>query len=255
MPDFRVGEGSTFQVESFSSSATAFRVSILVEYDNGKQAPFEVGHTPNSDRTSATDTIGDRVNRDGHVISALLESAALKRGQCFATIHVLNTSGNKVDALLAGYVTATKSVRLGQFEDSFSGKGFLRTVSLGNPAAGSDYTAESVPTNAVWMVRSSSGALTTDAGSQSRIHAVTFDDGANEYARGTTTTAQGASVTRVWYGGQSLSGHGLGTQGVNVTYPFVYMMEGDRVLFNTDQLQAGDNWAEGFIQVEEWIVP
>ncbi len=138
---FRVSDGDTFQVESFSSQATAFRASVRVEYDDGEQAPFEVAHTPNSDRTSATDNVGSRVTRDGRVVSAVMEPAALKRGQCFARTRVLNASQNQVDELNAGYVTGSKSVRLGEFEDSLSGRGFLSWVAAftgdraGNAAA------------------------------------------------------------------------------------------------------------------------
>ncbi len=145
---FRVSDGSTFQVESFSTQATAFRASLLVEYDDGEQAPFEVSHTPNSDRTSATSPFPGRVSRDATVISALLESAALKRGQCFARIQVLDASGNQIDELNAGYVTATKSVRLGEFEDSLSRRGFLEWRAVASDVAPVTITEVLAATNA-----------------------------------------------------------------------------------------------------------
>ncbi len=146
---FRVSDGDTFQVESFSSQATAFRASVRVEYDDGEQAPFEVAHTPNSDRTSATAAVGSRVTRDGTVVSAVMEPAALKRGQCFARIRVLNASQNQVDELCAGYVTGSKSVRLGEFEDSLSGRGFVTKLAVADDIAPADIEHTLAVTNAL----------------------------------------------------------------------------------------------------------
>lgn len=142
----------------------------------------------------------------------------------------------------------------GEYEDSLSGHGNIITISLGDPAANTEFTAESVPTGAKWHPISFSAPLVTDGNAANRVLSIAFDDGSNEYARGTTTTSHTASLTRVWYAGGGLSGHGTGANGINLTWPNnIFMGAGDRVVFATDSLQAGDDWGEGFIQVEEWL--
>ncbi len=254
---FRVSEGSTFQVESFSSSATAFRVSILVQYDDSsdidvnirkgvsQQAPFEVTHTPNSNRTSATSVVGARVNRDGRVISAILEPAALKRGQCFARLRVLNASGNQSDELCAGYVTGSKSVRLGEFEDSTGGRGFIRTITGTNPAAGIEIT-ETVPTNARWRILS---VDTINAiGAASINVTLTITDGTSQKWRSAIIVTGTGTELIVWAQGVTLNEADLFS-----TVPLFdgEIPEGFEIV--TAGISADDDYAAPQLLVEEWI--
>lgn len=273
--DFRVSAGSTFQVESFSSSATAFRVSLLVEYDNGKQAPFEVMHTPNSDRTSATSAVGARVNRDGRVIAALLESAALKRGQCFAMIHVLNASGNKVDALLAGYVTGSKSVRLGEFEDSLSGRGFVTTRTVADDVVPADLIQTLALINTLVHVYGFVCYYNASSDVATRSANISIRKNWGSLPTGFTNIA--ASLSEIWsfptltaneegslhVGGEAAMGISIRNDNSTITRntsagilaPFPrYVNEDDpvEIFFDIGTVNANDRWSVHIFQ-EEWI--
>ncbi len=242
---FRVSDGDTFQVESFSSQVTAFRVSVRVEYDDGEQAPFEVSHTPNSDRTSATSAVGGRVTRDGRVVSAVMEPAALKRGQCFARTRVLNASQNQVDELNAGYVTGSKSVRLGEYEDSVSGHGLIRTITGTNPDAGVEIS-ETVPTNARWRLLSFD---TINAVGAAGINAsLTITDGTSQKWRSAIIATGTGTELIVWAQGVTLNETALFS-----TVPLLDGHISEGFVIATAGITGDDDYAAPQLLVEDWI--
>ena len=257
--NYRIPSDSIFRLESWSSSASLVQASIVLTRHGDSDVPFRPSHTASSDRTSVQSDTG-RVGRAGEVTSAGISPVAgLKRGQLYASISVLDSRGDTRAILCNGYVHETKGLTLGEYEDSTSGRGFMRVISLGNPAAGADYTDEPVPTNARWKVHSFFGQLVTDGTGATRSPIVQYDDGTNVYAEASggvshiaTRTLRHAGIigANSWWVNFQSATDGMGNP---IGLPDVYMEEGDNFGVDTVLIQAGDDWGEGFIQVEEWI--
>ncbi len=183
-------------------------------------------------------------------------SGSVKRGELFVRGSIRAGGLSQGIPLMQGYLhTHKQATRLGMFEDSTSGQGFLRVISLGDPAAGADYVAEPVPTNTRWRVRSFTGTLVADANASNRRLEITYEDPTNVYAR---TVGPNITANQSPPHAGNLGMGDVTTPSVSVAallvLPDVLMEEADELTFSTSGLLAGDNWGEGFIGVEEWLV-
>lgn len=140
---------------------------------------------------------------------------------------------------------------------SRQGPGLIKTISLGNPAAGAEFATVTVPSNARWRVRGFAAQLVTAAGGGSRNLRFDYSDGSNIVGGGLSTANQGASTTVNYRGGIGLAPATAANIGTTLTGPVqlhdLILLAGYTIAFVTANLQAADDWGAGFLQVEEWI--
>lgn len=236
-------------VESYASSAITFTVG---GYSESEQ--IIAAHTTNSDRSIAITVIP--ITAVPKSLTLFSTTTSIKRGQCFVKVS-LRMDGVKVAKLIQGYLSDTTPLAYptGALESSVSGRGNIRSITGTNPAAGVEIS-ETVPTGAIWQLKSFSAVLVADATVATREAHLIFDDGSNlltEIPVSATHTASGSFkyVTSIVSSATASSGLRL--------LPYLedhnLLLEGYRIRTSTALLQAGDNWGAPQLLVEEWLVP
>lgn len=248
-------------VRSIASVTTETRVDIGVRYDNGKDDLNSFDVTTAGTRAVELFREGgdDKFEFPGRVTSLAFDALGVtKRGQYYTHAFLERGDVSKLLSLGAFYVTSEFFGGLGYFENNLSGKGFMRDVDIGDPAADVEYTTQAVPGGARWKVRGFGGTLVADANAANRMFEIIYTDGTDTFARGITTTRQTASQT-IKYGGLIGGGNPrtdaapIDAASTPVLLPDVELNAGDEVSFNTVARQVGDNWGQGMLKVEEWL--
>jgi len=137
------------------------------------------------------------------------------------------------------------------------------TISLGDPAAGANYALQTVPTRTRWKARSEFFELITSAVAANRLPQVLYRDpvpnifavhapGSVQPASVTTDYAPGMGADDNWNSGTVLPAAALRL----VTFPLkdVWLDPGDSIQHITTNVDVGDNYGPGFLEVEEWAV-
>lgn len=197
----------------------------------------------------------------GEVVSAQITIASgVKRAQSYVSL-VIFRRGRRL-WLAQGYVYDGHAVQLGENTEPGpgGGEGLVRSIDLGDPSANADYTAQTIPTNASWRLQGFNGTLVTDANSANREFTVFVTDGTDTVAGASTGNEHVASRTNEYFGTRG----GISPQinqanvpdgsPVSFTVPDGIFPEAYVVTFNTTGLQAGDDWGDGQLLVEEWLV-
>lgn len=138
-------------------------------------------------------------------------------------------------------------------------RGLIRSIDLGDPAAGSDYADQTVPTGSVWRVMGFVGTLVTNATAANRRVTIPVTDGTDVVYVQNAHFRHQASVTARYSGfspGIALITQGAVTEDENAIDISPNQIPGGYIIdFVTNNLQAGDNWGDGQLLVEEWISP
>lgn len=141
----------------------------------------------------------------------------------------------------------------GTIRAATEGPGFIHSITIANPAAGSDWSF-TIPVNARMRFSAGAATLTTSAQVAARAPGFHQTDGVNEYFFATAAQTQAASTTvRYNYlpGGSSVPL--VGTQ-TSVTLPSVDVLPPGHVLGSaTGVIQTGDQYSGIAFCVEEWI--
>lgn len=236
-------------VESWSSSAQTIQVRGISDTEQ-----IFHNHTTNSDRSIATSSFS--FNSIPRFLTAKASSTGLKRGQCYVKIS-LRAEGNVIACLMRGYISDTSVLMFpdGHNEAANSGIGFTRVITGTDPAAAAEMS-ETVPTGALWILKSLRITLVTDANVASRFFTLVFDDGATEFARtsplGTFTASSTWNITLAI---NMLLGSSSATSSTAVIPDKILLLAGYRIRSITSGIQAGDNLSAPTYQVEEFINP
>jgi len=229
----------------------------FVHADDGHIEAFSEVHTPNTNRTAASDTYG-RARGWLTDLSVLVTGATPQRGQTFVRVDVVRGLGAGAIALstfIQGYVTATQRLAYpgSIVSDSLTGPGTMRSITGTDPAAGSEIS-ETVPTGARWRYVSLRASLVTDATVANRTPNIFFDDGANVYAAAGVNFNHAASTTLA-YSFDAVAVTQVQTSlNAQVSTPGnLVLAAGHRFRTSTGSLQAGDNWGAPQYAVEEWL--
>lgn len=126
-----------------------------------------------------------------------------------------------------------------------------KTIALGDPAAGAEYAAQSVPANKAWIVVGFKGTLVTAVAAATRFFKIDEDDGTDVHGGGVSSASQIASLTREYTGSVKRPGVSADIH-ISVTLPGDVLLAGDRVVFTTVNIQAADDWGPGFLRVYEF---
>ena len=261
---FPVQRGDDVRITYAGSTApTNVRARFEVIYDDGSRDELSVRidsfTTDRTPQTLAGVEGGATAKRAGTIVSGIVGFGGdLKRGQFYVTVDLFRDAEAFAN-LCRDYIYGLHTLPLGVFvpPGPGGGEGLMRVISLGDPAAGSDYTAEPVPANARWKVRGFSGELATDATGVNRRANLSYTDGTNKYGGSIHQRNHTADLNIEYIG--SIGAYFEGGSGfltnkpTAFSLPDTFMSEADEFAVVTEALQAGDNWGEGFIQVEEWI--
>lgn len=250
---FRVGD--ELRVSVRASVTTAVVLFARVRYVDGTDDLIEIPITHSAgDRTNEVKRSPDLFKKAGWVehltVDTILNDA---RGRFYMMVAI-NKKPHHFP-IAAGYIDIPH-VPLGYFEAPRSGRGSVRVISLGDPAAGADYAAEEVPVGAMWKLRGFSGQFVADGTGANRFPQIRITDGTDVYAGGACDDVITASETRRVVGIHGVVGT-TGGAGLDmmIGLPEVLMLPGHEFTVVTGNIVAGDNWGEGFIEVEEWIAP
>lgn len=246
------------RVTSFNGAAG---VTVVLEgrflSREGEIGVFRFQHTPNTDRSSKSETYA---MGDGWLLNCQVRALAgtPRRGQCFVLVEVVRGLGatqEPLGALLQNYVSATSRLAWpgSPMSESACPPGALRSLTGTDPAANVEIS-ETVPTNARWRLLALIATLVTDANVAAREAALTIDDGTAVVGRFPAGQNQAASLTTryVWASGGGRFAI-VSDRTIVTPIPDIWLPDGFRLKTVTTALQATDNWSAPQLFVEELI--
>lgn len=188
-----------------------------------------------------------------------VEAQEVPRGAIFASVQSRKSAisaGGAHRHLAHGYIDGTFSLQypFPQSHPAFSGYGRPRVIVGTDPAAGVEIS-ETVPTNAMWRLRSVQMTLVTDATVAARTPHLVIDDGTDIQQRIPSNAGISASTTQpvCWCPIGDDTPSSTGAHGA--PHPMnLFLPPGSRVRTLTSNLQAGDDWGAPVLSVEEWLV-
>lgn len=179
----------------------------------------------------------------------------------FVATHGTNGAGVTLRALVGIAPGRVEGIPVGVFfyEAPGSGQGELFSVSLGDPAAGADYTTLTVPAVVSRRMTGLRGRLVAAAVAANRIFEIFYEDGsANVLTASVTPRVQTSGETIDYNGAIGGSAHAAvgGTTGrIQLALPDYILQAGHRLEFATTGIDPSDNWGAGRAAFEEWAVP
>jgi hypothetical protein len=241
-----------------SLTGVALKVRGRFVDNSGLILPLEHDHTPATNRTTVTTTIGLGV---GAVLNldVFASAGAPSIGQTFVVVQLvrgMGASGLVLGTLLQGYVTSSQHLAWpgSPLESSLEGQGAIRQIIGTNPAANVEIT-EFVPVGARWRVITFIAALATSAVVASRVPYLAsivngsttslFPPAASIPASFTQYLQFCTGYTTWVVGGVTAQAASLPTE--------LLLPSGSALQTYTELMQAGDDWSGPTILVEEWL--
>jgi hypothetical protein len=198
---------------------------------------------------------------EGFLLSVTALGAVTQRGTAYARAFINRGNANAPFPgvpLFADYVTAQHPAGFpnGRFVYPTEGPGRLREITVGNPAAGADWSIPIGPSaQRRWRVQSLNAQLLTSAVVANRIPRLQLlDDAGNLVWQSAPSQVIVASTTAQVSAGQGQATATTDTTTVNVVLPGSTFMAGSAAIrSSTLNIQAADQWSNIFMEVEEWI--
>lgn len=196
--------------------------------------------------------------RQGLIISISIDisTAGVARGRAYIRAAIEKRSdGSEKQWIIMAYLSSGIGLTWPPtvLEHSNSGMGWQRILVGTDPAVGVEIS-ETVPTNALWRLRSIRYLLTTSAVAGDRESQIAIDDGANNVIVNPSASAQAATL--LWGYTAFMAGSNptvVSLQNV-INIPEFVLPSGARIRTLTRNLDAGDNYTAPGLQVEEWLV-
>ena len=219
---------------------------------------FSFNHTPNTDRSLATDIFALGPGALANVI-CFASAAAPLIGQCFVKVEVIRGRTGAVIALgtvIQGYITASQALAWpgSSLAESTDGEPLPRVVTGTNPAAGGEIS-ETVPTGARWTVWAIRATLVTGASGGSQAPRIAYDDGSTTFYEGHCHSLQGANISRTYH--WSIAGPDIAdviSSARNQSIPAgLWLPAGSRILTATANLGVDDDWGAPTLSVGELL--
>ncbi len=243
---------------AYSSVASlAVRFSGYFRKASGEVSEYAVTINPTSDRAV---TASDTFFGAGFLLSCVahLASGNANRGQCYVRAQVQRGTGTaavKLHTVVAGYVSDdySPSFPYGKFEGPLEGRGYDLSLVVANPGAGNIGTI-TVPTGAVYRVRSVFYVFTASAAVASRHLFIDINSTAIPYARLPVQNAITAGLTSIimWAVGMPIFTNS-NVPALVMPFPDLYLHGGATIELEGVALDVGDTYTNIGLQVEEWI--
>jgi hypothetical protein len=223
----------------------------------GEVTPFVQTIAPASDRTAGTT---DFRLGDGWIlnVSARVTSGDPQVGQVYVRLLVIRGLGAapiNIGTLAQGYATNADDLAWpgAPIRSSVEGPGWIRTLTVADPAAGADFAA-TVPTGARWRPLAVHWQIVSSATAANRETALRLTDGTNEIAIVPCGVTQTASTTRR-YSFFHTAPRGAGSVQLHVIAPMprLDLVAGNTIESVTAAIDATDQISAIVIHLEEWI--
>lgn len=200
---------------------------------------------------------------EGYLLSvAVVEQSANAptRGVCFCRAFISRGPTQVVGpfaarALFADYVVSNGPIGWpeGRVLAPTEGPGDLRAITVGNPAAGADWTF-TIPANTRMRIQSIGMTFVTSAAAGNRCPRIMLSDGGNPYWRGVPQAVQAASLTIGIYSAPAVCTSVVSANTLNIALPNnLVMLAGQSIQSATSGLDVGDQYSQIVIEVEEWV--
>jgi hypothetical protein len=158
-------------------------VNLSLRYLNpaGEIVPEQYTLTGQSAAPAAVELIIQ--GAEGFLLSATVETPGVPRGEAFVALELKRGQGSqdvtRGHVLLAGYPGLAQRIGFPQspIASTTDGRGCMRTVLVGNPAAGANFT-QAVPAGRQWIIKSIQFTFVTSAAVANRVAVIRFQDGA-----------------------------------------------------------------------------
>lgn len=226
---------------------------------SGAIGSFSYVHHPTSDRLM---TWQDFAIGDGAIMNlvAFASRGDLTLGPCFVVVQLIGgdlPAGILVGTLIQGYLKRFQARAWpgSPIEDSLSGPGFPREITIADPVVGLNYN-ESVPSGAFWGVDGFAALFHASAVAATRIVYLEFKTslGRPLYVLQHPTQPIANSAQFVYWlrapviDQSAWTGTGRGQGILDHT-----LRSGSKLETFVDLLQAGDHWETGTLSVREWL--
>lgn len=246
-------------VQFQSTAATDILVTGRLLIATGEIVPFQFTFTSTGGSGSVTFR---RPLAEGFLLSVAVNIpvSGFQRGQVYLKVLVQRggiVGENLAAVLIQGYVSSTEFLTWpgGTIGDSREGRGFLRSITGTDPAAGAEIS-ETVPANRLWYLHAITSQLVTAVGGADRRTILLLDDGTNVLARAPSGATQTAATTFNYSGYHAATV----TSAVSISSEIMFSLPdrillraGYRIRTTTVNLAAGDNWGAPQLAVEEWL--
>lgn len=196
---------------------------------------------------------------EGYLLSVAISSPGnISRGTIFAVAKLIrNTAAGAqaVQILFSDYLSFNGGIGFpgGRQISASESTGNLKSVTGSAPAAGADFVL-AVPAFLRWRVVGVFATLVTSAAAANRIPRIRLDDGAVVYHQGTPNQVVPASTNANVSGNTATQAAVAGDPAVMVPFPSgLILPPAHRILSNTLNIQAGDQWSAATALVEEYI--
>lgn len=239
-----------------SLTGTILRLVGLLKTPAGKIKPFDVSKAITSDRVMTEQQL-DLEEGELLSISVIATAGALRRGECFVEVYLCafgaDATGIKA-VLISDYVWANHVLGWpgGQHHDSIEGPGKIIRISVTDPAAGLDFSS-SVPTNALYRIRSVVFTLITDATAINRTVSLGVFLSTLPMMLWNANFTQGASLNYTYFFVPEASNILAGTNGVVPISQDLKVYQALILQSLVSNLQAGDAISAISIIAETWI--
>jgi hypothetical protein len=252
--------------DSLLMVAATSQVNEVVTYNlrvltpDGRINDMQFQQRPTNSRAPVTLV---QVLAEGYLLSMSVNAAiATSRGQTFARA-MITRSGTGVSgaaqSLFADYVTtfSTPGYPNGRIVSPTEGQGLVYGVTVGNPAAGVDWSVN-VPLNTRWRVRSWVARLTCSAAAANRQPQAQVIQGGNSVWLGQPIANIVASaIVNIAAGGLTPI-VSVNANGYMLPLPPDLLLTGNATFAQslgtaTTGIQAGDQWSAIQLLVEEWL--
>lgn len=229
---------------------------------DGSIVPIGFTHTPNSDRSIATQNFALGPGTLLTLTCFALNGAPIS-GQCFIQVQIIQglTGATYVlGTLLQGYVTSFQCIAWpgSPIHSSLDGRGYTHVITIPNPAVdvGVSLTA---PPNTRWRLQSFYCQIVTDATANVRFPLLILVSGGNNTAVFAMQVSFGASTActlSFTSGAQIGSAHNVGGTQVFLSAsagPGVELRAGDLASLSWAGSGVGDQLVNAAVTVEEWL--
>jgi hypothetical protein len=194
---------------------------------------------------------------EGYLLSiGAIATLALSRGVTFASASIVRTGPSGASTtipLFADYVTPIFGAGWpnGRYSDPLSGPGFITSIQVTNPGAGSDWT---FTVGGHMRIQSFTAQLVASAAVANRNVEIIVDDGANVVWRHSAPVSITAGTTFQVSGTGTNAPTGIIATDISVVLPpGLLLAAGMRVRTATAGIQAGDVWSNIFFLIERWL--